>query len=42
MEIILKKVLFEFGGNVLFVIFKDVDIDVVVVGVIFCKFCFLG
>lgn len=35
-------VLMEFGGNVLFVVFDDVDFDKVVEGVLVVKFCNIG
>lgn len=38
----IKKVLLELGGNVLFIVFDDVDFDKVVEGVLFLKFCNVG
>lgn len=38
----IKKVLLELGGNVLFIVFDDVDFDKVVEGVLVLKFCNVG
>lgn len=38
----IKKFLFELGGNVLFIVFDDVDVDVVVEGVMIVKYCNVG
>lgn len=38
----MKKVLFELGGYVLFIVMNDVDLDKVVEVVIGLKFCNVG
>lgn len=38
----IKKVSLELGGNVLFIVFDDVDFDKVVEGALFSKFCNVG